>query len=293
MRHVISKVLLVVAARAAIAAAAQAPPAQKPTFEVATIKPSDPAERGATIQNTVGGRFVARGVPLRPLMTYAYSVRNFQILGGPAWIGSDRWDIEAKAEEGSIATPTGRPDPTGADAMAIRLQSLLEDRFQLRVHRETRELPIYELTIAKSGLKMKLADDQTPFQLPPRGTATPPPPRGGGISRYQLRLGRGNIQGSAVEMASFVQALSQQVGRTIVDKTGLKGLFDFNIQWTPDMPPAGGPAGIPSPDTAPPNDANGPSIFTALQEQLGLRLESAKGPVEVLVIDSVQKPSEN
>ena len=294
MRNLSRKVVLVVATTAlALLAAAQAP-AQKPQFEVATIKPSDTSQRGATIQNLLGGRFVARGVPLRPLMTYAYHVQNFQISGGPGWMVTDRWDIEARAEEGSIP-PTSLANPNAADPMAIRLQSLLEDRFQLKIHRETKEFPIYELTIAKSGLKMKLSDDQTPFKLPEQGAVPPPSPpqRAGGVPRYNMRIGRGNIQASAVEIPSLVQALSQQAGRTIIDKTGLKGLYDINLQWTPDTPPPDNPTGPTGAEAARSIDINGPSIFTALQEQLGLRLESAKGPVEVIVIDSVQKPSEN
>jgi hypothetical protein len=203
MRHLGNKVALVVAAIAiaAIFAAAQAP-AQRPSFEVASIKPSDPNQRGATIQKFVGGRFVAKGVSLRPLMTYAFGIR-----------------------------------------------------------------------------------------IPELGTAPSVPPCGEGIGRYQLRLGRGSMEGCAVELRFFVESLSQQVGRTIVDKTGLKGLYNINLQWTPETPPQNNSA---SPtEAAPPIDANGPSIFTAIQEQLGLRLESTKGPVEVLVIDSVQKPSEN
>jgi uncharacterized protein (TIGR03435 family) len=224
-------------------------------------------------------------------MTYTYGVRTFQIVGGPGWMGTDRWDIEARAEEGSTVSLPYLDDPNATDSMRIRLQSLLEDRFQLKVYHETKELPVYELFIAKSGLKMKLSNDQTPFKIPEPGTAPSVPQCGGGIGRYQLRLGRGRMEGCAVELGPFAESLSQQVGRTIVDKTGLKGLYNINLQWTPDLPPQNNSA---SPtETAPPIDVNGPSIFTALQEQLGLRLESAKGPVEVLVIDSVQKPSEN
>jgi uncharacterized protein (TIGR03435 family) len=292
MRHLSSKVVLVVAATAAAVMAAQTP-AQKPSFEVASVKPSDPNQRGASVQNLLGGRFVARGAPLRPLMAYAYRVQNFQILGGPGWVVTDRWDIEARAEEGSITSLTGLADPNVPDPMAIRLQSLFEDRFQLKIHRETRELPVYELAVMKSGLKMKLSEDQTPFRLPEPGTApVPRPQQTGSVARYNMRIGRGSIEASAVEVASFVQALSQQAGRTIIDKTGLNGLYDIKLQWMPDTPPPNNSAATGGPEAAP-IDQNGPSMFTAIEEQLGLRLESAKGPVDVIVIDSVQKPSEN
>jgi len=292
MKYVIMRAVVLIAAMfVAIALGAQS---ARPAFEVASVKSSDPAQRGMTIQTLLGGRFNSKGVPLRLLMTYAYHLRDFQIIGGPDWIGTDRWDIEARAEEGSIPAVTGRAYPNAIDPMAIRLQTLLEVRFRLKAHREMKEVLIYELTIAKSGLKMKLSEDQTPFRLPERGDAQPPAQRGGGVPRYNMRTGRGSVQASAVELPSLIQALSQQVGRVVVDKTGLSGLFDIKLEWTPD-PITAGPRGgaIQGPEAAPPIDSSGPSIFTALEEQLGLKLESAKGPVEVLVIDSVQKPSEN
>jgi bla regulator protein blaR1 len=278
----------------------QAPAGTKPSFEVATVKTSDPGQRGSSIMNQPGGRLVVSGMPLRALVTFAYRVRDFQISGGPGWMVSDRWDIEARAEEGSIPKQTGMPDPNTPDPMALRLQSLLEERFQLKIHRDRKELPVYELSIAKSGSKMKLSDDQTPFQPPERG-APPPQPlqRGGQMGRYSMRIGRGNLEAVAVDFANFVQALSQTVGRTVDDKTGLKGLYDIKLQWTPEVGAGGGPGGpggpapLAGPEAAPPQDPSGPSIFTAVQEQLGLKLDSAKGQVDVLVIDSVQKPTEN
>ena len=113
------------------------------------------------------------------------------------------------------------------------------------------------------------------------------------MPRYSMRMGRGSLQASAVEMPFFVQVLSQQLGRNVTDTTGLKGLYDIKLEWTPDPLPTGALPGAGGPEAAPPIDPNGPSIFTAIQEQLGLKLESTKGPVDVIVIDSVQKPSEN
>ena len=126
----------------------------KPSFEVASVKPSAAAGNFMGIGRAPGGRFTANNVPLRFLIQNAYRVRDFQIIGGPGWMASERWDVEAKAEEGSIPAATGPPDPNVPDPMSIRLQSLLEDRFQMKLHRETRELPIYTLTVAKDGLKM-------------------------------------------------------------------------------------------------------------------------------------------
>ena len=284
---------------------AQTQSAQKPSFEVASIKRSDPGQGGGLIMNQPGGRLVIRGMPFRELLLFAYQLQDFQISGGPGWIGgpgSDFWDIEARAEEGSIPPPTGLPNPNTPNALAMRLQSLLEDRFQLKMHRETKELPIYELSIAKGGSKVKLSDDQTPFQPPERGAPPPPPFQlGGPLPRFSMRVGRGNFEGVSVNIGNIVQTLSSMLGRTVVDQTGLKALYDVKLQWTPDgarrqggleTPPAG-PALTGGPEAPPTIDPNGPSIFTALQEQLGLKLESAKGPVEVLVIDSVQRPSNN
>jgi len=243
--------------------------------------------------NQPGGRFVANGLTFRFLMTHAYRVRDFQIIGGPGWTTSDRWNIEARAEEGAVPAR----DPNAPDPIALRLQSLLEDRFQLKFHRETRELPAYELTIAKGGPKVKLSEDQTPFRPPEKGD--PPAPQairpGGPMPRGTMRMGRGELEGNGLAFTSFIQMLSQQLGRPVIDKTGLSGLYDIKLQWTPEMgqrtTPFGPlPAGVEPP---PASDPSGPSIFTAVQEQLGLKLESTKGLVEVLVIDSVEKPTEN
>ena len=298
----LGKTLLVVVLGAAVIAIpvfSQAPGVSKPSFEVASVKHNTSGDNPVSIMNQPGGRFVATGIPLKFLMTFAYRVRDFQISGGPDWITSDRWDIEGRAEEGSIPRPTGPPDPNVPDPMSILVQSLLEDRFQLKFHRETKEFPVYELSIAKGGPKIKLSEDQTPFRPPERGAPTPPlPQRGGPMPRYSMRMGRGDLEAVALPLSSFIQTLSQQLGRRVMDKTDLKGLYDIKLQWTPDAGQGGGPfgpfgPGPGGPEPPPPADPSGPSIFTALQEQLGLRLESTKGPVDVLVIDSVGRPSEN
>jgi uncharacterized protein (TIGR03435 family) len=213
------------------------------------------------------------------LITLAYRVRDFQITGGPGWLGTDGWDIEARVEEGSFSLPTTPPDPNTPDPMSIRLQSLLEDRFKLKFHRDTKELPIYELSIAKGGPKIKLSDDQI-FSIP--GQAGTPPPQPGTVPRGGIRRSPGSLTAAAVPISTLAWTLAQLLGRPVVDKTGLQGLYDCKLQWAPDSPPA-----------ASPNDPGGPSIFTAVQEELGLKLDSAKGPVDIIVIDSVQKPSEN
>ena len=265
----------------------------KPSFEVATVKPSASGENRSSIMGQPGGRFTVTNATLKMVIGVAYRVRDFQILGGPGWAGTDRWNIEGKAEEGSIPQVAPPFDPTAPNPLMLMVQSLLEDRFHLKMHREMRELPVYDLVVAKSGSKMKLSDDQSPIVAPERGSPPPPKPqRGGPMPRGMMAMGLGSMDANGVPFSNFIQALSQQLGRTVIDKTGLKGFYDIKLQWTPELG-AGLVKSGGSDSDPPPPDTSGPSIFTAIQEQLGLRLESAKGPVEVLVIESVQRPAEN
>src|SRR6267143_175419 len=262
----------------------------KPSFEVATVKPSASVDNRIAIMGQPGGRFVATNATLKMLMGVAYRVRDFQISGGPNWVGTDRWNIEARAEEGSIPPQTGLPDPTVPNPLMLMVQSLIEDRCQLKMHRETKELPVYELVAAKGGSKMKLSEDQGPMRPPERASPPPAlPQRGGPMPRGSMRMLRGDLEANGVPLFNFIQALSQQLGRTVIDKTELKGFYDIRLQWTPELGQGPLIPGGPEPPPPPP-DNSGPSIFTAIQEHLGLRLESARGPVEVLMIDSVQKP---
>ncbi len=192
-----------------------------------------------------------------------------------------------QADEGTVPIQTGPSDPDVPDAISIRLQSLLEDRFQLKLHRETRDLPIYTLSIAKGGSKIKSVEpppSRLPGQRPTNGRPLP-----GGIG-----VAPGNLVGSAITMTQFVAALSGLLRRNIIDATDFKGYFDVTLSFAPESAPGNplGPGGPTTPREAT-TDVQAPSIVTAIQEQLGLRLESARGPVEVLVIDSVSKPSEN
>jgi uncharacterized protein (TIGR03435 family) len=280
---------------------AQAPPEGRPQFEVASIKVHPPPVT-RIIVTAPPGRFVAEGFSLKMLVARAYGVSEARVLGGPNWVDSERYDIDAKAE-GLI--PAGQAP--------LMLQTLLESRFQLKVHRETRESPVYDLVVARGGPKLKLSEDQTPpapLQPPaagdrgagPRGLVPPPGARGGpGVGpfggvpppRGAFGAGLGNLQGSAVPISTVVNFLTKQLGRPVNDKTALTGLFDIKLEWTPGAEQAPGPFG-PNPDAPPPPvNPSGPSLFTALQEQLGLRLESARGPVEVVVIDNAAKPAEN
>ena len=283
------------------AAAAFAQQAAHTQFEVASIKPSDPNDRRMMFRMMPGGGINLYGVTLKALVQQAYDVREFQISGGPAWIGADKYDITAKPENASAEAPA---DPrqlseeqrkTLQEQTRLRLQALLVDRFQLKVHREAKELPVYALVVAKNGPKFK-----------ENGGASEGPGKGESTGRG-MRMSPGHLVGQQVGMAFLVQSLAQMLGRTVVDQTGLKGIYDFELNFAaeagrggmfagtgdgpaPPPPPGAGPGLIKEP---PPADPNGPTIFTALPEQLGLKLESQKGPVDIIVIEHVEKPSEN
>jgi bla regulator protein blaR1 len=246
------------------------PQPAKPQFEVASIKPADPSQRGMRIQLAPGGRYTAAGVTVRFLIQQAYGVRDFQISGAPGWVGLDRFEINAKADAETAAIVD--KDSSDSDLLIeTMIQGLLEDRFHLKINRETKEMPVYALVLAKGGSKLKENTDGEGPQIM--------------RSRAKITLKRADLPMMAV-------LLSQILGRTVVDKTGLKGNYDVTLEWTPeDAQSQGSREG--GTETAPPADPNGPTIFTALQEQLGLRLESTKGPVQILVIDHVEKPSEN
>jgi bla regulator protein blaR1 len=239
-------------------------------FEAASIKPSAPMTMGMNrvgVQMLPGGRVSMSGVTVKVLIQQAYGVRDFQIAGGPDWMGSDRYDITAKPE--GAATP---------EQVKIMMQGLLADRFKLQFHRETKELPTYVLMVAKGGPKFH---ESAVVQEADK-------PKGARITMN----GRGRVSLEGATVAAFANYLGQVLGRSVIDKTELSGNYDLRLEWTPDETTAGmmrGPGG----DGPAPSDSAAVSIFTALQEQLGLKLESAKGPVELLVIERAEKASEN
>jgi uncharacterized protein (TIGR03435 family) len=261
------------------------------SFEVASIKPNHSGDRRFFV-SWQPGRFNATGMTLKFLITMAYDVKDFQVSGGPSWVNSERYDIDAK-EPDSIAQELEKlPREQRGQLADSMLQSLLTDRFQLKLTRGTKEMPAYALVVAKNGPKLQEAK---PVDTPPEAPSGP----GGHPHGPMMRMGRGEVSGQGVAATFLASVLSQQLGRTVLDKTGLKGKYDFTLKWTPEqgesMMPGGpgGPGGGPPPDGAPPPDASGPSIFTALQEQLGLKLEPTKAPADVLTIDHVERPSEN
>ena len=242
--------------------------ADVPAFEFATIKPSADLMvwsgflfPGSERPDRPGLAtfFEASHVTVKAMVGFAYDVRDFYISGGPGWAGRDRFDIVAKAD-------------TSATRVQIRvmMQTLLKERFQLAARHETRDATVYQLVVAKGDPKLKESS------------------RAGGI-RF---LGRGNVEGLGTTMTGLAGYLQTLLGDAVLDKTGLTANYDFKLTWVPDEAQAGKPGaqGLPAANGA---EESGPSIFTALQEQLGLKLQASKGPVETLVIEHVEKPSQN
>jgi uncharacterized protein (TIGR03435 family) len=259
--------------------------AQPPSFDVASIRPVVSEARGETFQPLSGGRLRVKNNPVSNLIQNAYGIRNYQILGGPDWLNSDRFDMEAKAEGNS-----GRPQ------VMLMLQTLLADRFKLKFHRETRDLPVFTLTVAKGGLKMQPWKEGSCITVDP-GKPTAPPALGREESPYcgddHLLANEQNMEWTATktDMAGVSRALSVVMGHTVIDKTGVTGTFDVHLEWTRDEA-SGGPPGDPDKPASTVDGAR-TSIFTVLQERLGLQLKSDKGPVEVFVIDHLEKPDAN
>jgi uncharacterized protein (TIGR03435 family) len=273
-------------------------PAIRPAFEVATVKLNTGC--GSVIRGTPPspGRLNMQCITLKDLIGTAYitfangphpNARRPQILGGPSWIDSDRYEITGKAEDGAGLAQMAGP----------MLQVLLEDRFKLTTHRETRELPVYTLTVAKGGLKSQAFKETScvPVDLNHLEPPAPGQPVPNFCDRQMFKRSGPNtsmdVYGASMTSLSD-GLLSNMLDRPVIDKTGLARRFDFHLEYAPDSAGLKGRGGVVDPGApALSADTLGPSIFTALQEQLGLKLSADKGPVEVIVIDHVEKPSEN
>lgn len=248
-----------------------------PSFEVASIKlnPSNKPPlsdahqwfiRNVAAETARDGRFAAEGfiaTPLSVLIQLAYNVRDFQISGGPSWVESERYDVSARAE-----------GPATFEQMRPMLRSLLADRFKLTLRHESKEVPVYELVSSKDGLKISPMKEGGCVEARP---AKPFEPLNncGGVRKQSTPDGQ-TLEAVGISMARLTVLLTDAVGRIVVDKTGFTELFSFRLEWGNRT-----------------NDPFGPSMFAALEEQLGLKLESARGPVEVLVIESVERPTPN
>jgi uncharacterized protein (TIGR03435 family) len=232
------------------------------TYEVVSVRPSPPgAPEGYVDALPSGIGYNARNIPVKDMLSVMYRIPRRQIVGGPDWLSSEQFDVEVRADH-----------PYSIDDLHIMFQNALADRFNLKLHKEIKIGPVYVLTIAKSGLKMTPVDPGKDRNIP-------------------ITSGDNNEQiGSRVPMNYLCFWLGQKLQndqRPVIDKTGLTGTFDFRLSFRPQLPPDA------SSENLPPELANLPSIFDAVRDQLGLELTPQKGPVETLVIDHIEKPTEN
>lgn len=316
----VSRIVLTMAV-SGIAALSVAQTAQKPAFEVASVKPNKSGSLYSTSNGFVACRYVANNATLKMMITFAYRLHSGakeqilpfdRIILGPKWIETDHFDVEAK--RGSTT------DSIDMDRFLLMVQSLLEDRFQLRTHWSKQDFPVYDLVVAKEGLKLHRSENQTQPPPPapnpvlrcsgtPVGPPTFPPPsrgsRGTPPPKPQITYGASGI---SIDMrnllvSQLISIVQPYMDRPIINKTDLTGSYEVKLRFSPERvggapvassatnaPASAGQAG--PPDATDPSGISGPSIFTAIQE-LGLKLEPGKAPLDVLVIDSVSRPSEN
>ena len=241
----------------------QAGPDARLSFDVASIKPSSPDDRGGRFITMQGAhQFVARNHTLKTLVMAAYNVPAVGVSGGPAWLDVDRYDISA-------ATP-GESRPTLDTQMAM-LRTLLSERFHLTFHREQREAPVYELTVARGGPTLK--ETATPSEVQP-------------VLVNRIFPDRVQLPARNATMTQFASMLQRSVlDRHVLDKTGLTGRYDFDLEWTPDETQFGGQLRL-----QPPTENAKPDLFAAMQQQIGLRLQASRGMVDVIVVDGAERP---
>jgi uncharacterized protein (TIGR03435 family) len=247
-----------------------APPVDQPTatltFDVASVHLSAPSTDGHNhIWNDIHeSHFRTGNLSIRDLIQYAYNLPKSQIVGGPGWLDSGMYDIDAKSSPEVDVRLKAMPDRDAAQQKRVMVRELLKERFSLTTHEETRVLPVYNLVLAKGGAKFQPSDHS--------GT------------RIDVGRSRIHVQGSDDTIGLLARELAQSQGRLVVNRTGLTGRYDLTLRWTPDETPLLN--GEPDPNAP-------PGLFTAIQDQLGLKLESGKGPVPVLVIDHIEPPSAN
>jgi uncharacterized protein (TIGR03435 family) len=271
--------LAILAATGSAALRAQSP---APRFEVASIRPVTGAQ-GQSVNFLPNGRFTALNLSLRDLIALAYGPAReplpaARVIGGPDWMASQRFNVEAMAS-GPVA-----PDPAFdgfPGAMFGMLQSLLADRFRLAIRKDTRDTPVYVLVKARAdgALGPRMGESTNGCSTRPAPGATPPP---GAEVACGMEFTRGRISAKGMRMQAITATLQRYVDRLLLDETGLNADFDVDLEWSPEALSADNPS-----------PGNGASIFTAVQEQLGLRLESRRAPVEVVIVERADRPTEN
>jgi uncharacterized protein (TIGR03435 family) len=284
------------------------------TFEVASIKTTAPQEVGRMMVKMGGdpGRLDYVNVSLRDMIRSAYDVKDYQVVG-PDWMNSVRFDLQAKY-----------PPDTPREVRNVMLQNLLAERFGVKIHKESKEVSVYNLVAAKNGPKLKKAEEgPATFEVPAgpggpgstdrrmdgpggpgggRGPGGGPGPRPGMVMMRMGGPGSMKMTANAMTMGSLADMLARQIGKPVIDQTGIDGKYDIDLEFKPEegmgmmrgmpAPMPGGPGGAPAGHEA--NAETGASIFTAIQDQLGLKLEAKKGPVETIVVDQANKtPTEN
>ena len=284
----IAGVAAVVAASVLTAAAQTPAPPADARFEVASIKRNRDGGPVAGLRRFPGGRFEATNIQLATLISFAYQLQPFELDGGPSWLMDDRWDILAKIDGDPPPAPPGT-----VDAMMIATRALLADRFKLTLRRETREIQVYQLVLVNDGrlgkeLRQSTVDClaiQRAVDEAAKGGPPAPNPNTPDRLVCGLRISVGRIQFGGRPMTMLTDALTAITQRRVVDRTGLTGGWEFDISFNPPAPQPGIEAPAPDPNAA--------SLFTVLQEQLGLKLESARLPMPVMVVDRVERPVED
>jgi len=254
-------------------------------YDVAAIRPNKSGGGMMRMMMSPDGYSVTN-VSLKMLMENAYNLKTDNLISGlPGWADSAHFDIEAKMDGDAVAALKKMSPEEGMEERRLMAQSLLADRFQLKVHHESKELPRYALVVAKGGFKLKEADPNDKYT---NGLKGPDGLSHAGWTRISDR----DFTAQAISISNMVYFLSRKLHREVVDKTGLTGKYDIKLNWAPNENPGAVIPGERQDATAAVTDS-GPSIFAALQEQLGLKLESTKGPVDTIVVDHVELPSEN
>lgn len=257
------------------ASQAQSPAAaDPPPSYIDSVKPNNAVDARSFSEYSPGGRFTATAVTVGALLRIAYRIQPYQLVGAPSWIGTKRYDIAAKVE--------GSPAPS----LQVFLRALLKDRFRLAIHNEIREMPIFALVVSRSDGRLGPQLSKSSFDCAAYSAGPHPPPEPGHTPNCATNIGLGTLLGKAISMAQLATSLAPFAARFTVDRTALTGSYDVELRWTPDQ-------GFPDPAGNVTPDPSGPSIFTALQEQLGLKLISDKGSVAVLVVDHLEEPSAN
>jgi uncharacterized protein (TIGR03435 family) len=246
-------------------------------FDVVSVKPNT-SENGMMRMMNKPGIVSSTNVPLRALIQQGYGIRQDLISGGPGWVDSANYDFEGKIAPADAEALKAMTNEQRTAATRQMMQHALADRFKLKVHTETKTLPVYELVLAKGEPKLKEADPNNTYAngiKGPDGTAKP----------GMMRFGRDRLDGQGITVSSLAGFLSTRLERTIIDKTGLTGKYDVVLTFKPEDDAGGKDNGA--------SDDNLPDLFTAVQEQLGLKLVSTKGPVDTLIVDNAEKPAEN